>query len=73
MNEDNKKLGSDGKLGTGGVLNVGNALLKNEEEQKTARALAELLTSKEASLYRYETNGEIPLNAKAREDERRKS
>lgn len=36
MNEDNKKLGSDGKLGTGGVLNVGNALLKNEEEQKTA-------------------------------------
>lgn len=43
---------------------------KSEEEQKTARALAELLTSKEASLYRYETNGEIPLNAKAREDER---
>ena len=38
MNEDNKRLGSDGRLGTGGVLNIGNALLKNEEEQKTATA-----------------------------------
>lgn len=38
MNEGNQKLGSDGKLGTGGTLNVGNALLKNEEEQKNATA-----------------------------------
>lgn len=38
MNEDSKRLGSDGRLGIGGALNIGNALLKNEEEQKTATA-----------------------------------